>query len=144
MRCMSRTVDKILLVIWWAMCVPITTCAVNGDKQTNSISYPGSFLFWVFNLEHPWSKKKGGAVVEAEGCRYSKIQSRTPHRWLKSSGVEVMVAEMLKTLVSKLVSSLSPVNHKGLHQGWKQTSVYLHVIHSKGHYTTSLLFSNHN
>ena len=31
--------------------------------------------------------------------------------------------------ISWLVGALSPVNHKGLHQRWKQTSVYLLVIH---------------
>ena len=40
--------------------------------------------------------------------------------------------------------ALSPVNHKGLYQGWKQTSVYLLVIHSTSHYTISLFLSNHN
>ena len=36
------------------------------------------------------------------------------------------------------------MNHKRLLQDWKQISVYLQVIHSLSHYTTSLLFSNHN
>ena len=38
-------------------------------------------------------------------------------------------------LVSYSFGALSPVNHKGLHQGWTQTSLYLQVIHS-----TSLFF----
>ena len=33
------------------------------------------------------------------------------------------------TVVSWLVGDLSPVNHRGLHQGQKQTQVYLLVIH---------------
>ena len=41
----------------------------------------------------------------------------------------------------KLVSgALSPVNHKGLRQGWTQTSLYLQVIHSTSHHTTSYVF----
>ena len=35
---------------------------------------------------------------------------------------------------------MSPVNHKGLYQGWTQTSVYLHVIHFTSHHTTSHVF----
>ena len=42
------------------------------------------------------------------------------------------------------MSTLSPVNHWELHQGWTQTSIYLKVIHSRNHYTTSLFCSNHN
>ena len=30
---------------------------------------------------------------------------------------------------SKFVGALSSVNHKGLHQGWTQTSLYLQAIH---------------
>ena len=43
-------------------------------------------------------------------------------------------------LVSQLVSALSPVNHKGLHQGRTQTSFSLHVINFTSHHTTSHVF----
>ena len=43
-------------------------------------------------------------------------------------------------LVSYSVGALSPVNHKGLHQGWTQTSLYLQVIHFTSHHTTSHVF----
>ena len=33
-----------------------------------------------------------------------------------------------------LVGALSPVNHKGLHQGWTQTSLYLQIIHFTSHH----------
>ena len=36
-----------------------------------------------------------------------------------------------------LVGAFSPVNHKELHQGWTQTSLYLRVIHFTSHHTTS-------
>ena len=36
-----------------------------------------------------------------------------------------------------LRGALSPVSHKGLHQGWTQTSLYLQVIHFRSHHTTS-------
>ena len=39
--------------------------------------------------------------------------------------------------VSKLVGAVSPVNHIGLHQSWTKTSIYLQIIHSTSHYTTS-------
>ena len=31
---------------------------------------------------------------------------------------------------------MSRVNHKGLHQGWSQASLYLQVIHFTSHFTT--------
>ena len=45
-----------------------------------------------------------------------------------------------RLLFCLLVGALSPVNHKGLHQGWTQTSLYLQVIHFTSHYTTSHVF----
>ena len=42
-------------------------------------------------------------------------------------------------LIVSWIGALSPVNHKGLHQGWKQTTAYLQVIHSTSH-TTNLFF----
>ena len=47
-------------------------------------------------------------------------------------------------LVSWLVGALSSVPHRGLYQDWKQTSVYLLVIHSTSHYTTNLFYWDHN
>ena len=44
----------------------------------------------------------------------------------------------------ELVGALSPVNHKGLHQRRKQTSIYLQVMNSTRHHKTSVFFSNHN
>ena len=42
-----------------------------------------------------------------------------------------------------LVGALSPVNHKGLYQGWKRTSVYRLVIQSSSHKPQiSLLYNN--
>ena len=41
---------------------------------------------------------------------------------------------------SSLVCALSPVNHKGLHQGWTQTSFYLQLSHFTSHYTTKSWF----
>ena len=45
--------------------------------------------------------------------------------------------------LSLLVGALSPVNHIGLYQGWKQTSIHPLVINTTVHSTTSLFFSNH-
>ena len=41
---------------------------------------------------------------------------------------------------SSFVGALSPVSHKGLHQGWTQTSLYLQVSHFTSHHTISLFF----
>ena len=43
-------------------------------------------------------------------------------------------------LTHELVGALSPVNHKGLFQGWTQTSLNLQVIHFTSHHTTSHVF----
>ena len=55
---------------------------------------------------------------------------------------EVLICETITFLIiavsNKLADVLSPVNYKGLYQGWTQTSIYLQVIHSTSHYTTSL------
>ena len=40
----------------------------------------------------------------------------------------------------ELLGALSPFNHKGLHQGWTQTSLYLQVIHFTSHLSTSQAF----
>ena len=57
--------------------------------------------------------------------------------WETSKG---QPSSTLVKLVSWLVGALSPVNHKGLHQGWIQTSLYLQVIHFTSHQTTSHVF----
>ena len=44
-------------------------------------------------------------------------------------------------LCEQLVGALSPVNHKGLHQGWTQISLFLQVIHFTSHHTTSRVCS---
>ena len=41
---------------------------------------------------------------------------------------------------SYLVGALSPVSHKGLHQGWTQASLCLQVIHFTSHHTTNHVF----
>ena len=38
------------------------------------------------------------------------------------------------------MGALSPVNHKGLHQGWTQTSLYLQVIRFTSRHTTSHVY----
>ena len=38
-------------------------------------------------------------------------------------------------LKSSFIGALSPVNHKGLHQGWTQTSLHLQVIYFTSHHT---------
>ena len=44
---------------------------------------------------------------------------------------------LLRWTLSYFVGALSPVRHKGLHQGWTQTSLYLQVIHFTSHHTTN-------
>ena len=51
-----------------------------------------------------------------------------------------VVKSSVKYDTSWLGSALSPVNHKGLHQGWTQTSLYFQVIHFTSRHTKSLLF----
>ena len=42
--------------------------------------------------------------------------------------------------LSQSVGALSPADHKGLHQGWTQTSLFLQVIHFKRQHDTSRVF----
>ena len=53
---------------------------------------------------------------------------------------QVNKTETDRHLVSSLVSALSSVNHKGLYQGRKQTSIYLLVTDSTSHYTNKPFF----
>ena len=55
-----------------------------------------------------------------------------------------LFVQFQKRLISNLADALSPTDHKGLYQGWKQTSIHLLVIHSTNRHTTSFFFSNHN
>ena len=43
-------------------------------------------------------------------------------------------------MMNELVDALSPGSHRGLHQGWTQTSLYLLLIHFTNHHTTSHVF----
>ena len=76
------------------------------------------------------------------------MTSTHPQAWSSRclpSETKVLVATLLTRLVLLLlVGAFSPVSHEGLHQGRKQTSVYILVIHSTSHYTTNLFYSNHN
>ena len=47
------------------------------------------------------------------------------------------VSQARSQLLGKLVGILSPVNHKGLHQGWKQTSIRLLFTLHTSHQTTN-------
>ena len=58
---------------------------------------------------------------------------------VRQTETETEREERVSWLVRLIAGALSQVNHKGLYQGWKQTSLYLLVIHS-----TRLFFSNHN
>ena len=44
-----------------------------------------------------------------------------------------LVKKTGRSLASCFVGALSPVIHKGLHQGWKQISIHLLVIQHKSH-----------
>ena len=72
-----------------------------------------------------------------------------PQLWDKSlsetlqKSLYIFWSSFLRMWSWEFVGALSPVNHKGLHQGWKQTSIYFQVIHCTSHHTTSLFFSNY-
>ena len=53
---------------------------------------------------------------------------------------ETLLGVLDNSNVRVFVGTLSPVNHKGLHQGWTQTSLYLQVVHFTSHHTTSRVF----
>ena len=59
---------------------------------------------------------------------------------LRNFGKQNKICTAWGELVCYTVGALSPVNHKGLYQGWTQTSLYLQVIHFISHHTTSHAF----
>ena len=67
-----------------------------------------------------------------------------PQLWDKSlsetlqKSLYIFWSSFLRMWSWEFVGALSPVNHKGLHQGWKLTSVYLLIIHSTSHKTFHL------
>ena len=61
--------------------------------------------------------------------------------WTLTAELQRRIQAMEMRLVSWLVGALSPVKHKGLHQGWTQTSLYIQVINFTSHHTTSHVFS---
>ena len=107
-----------------------------------------------------WSWQKHVVYQQSEKPRLDSLSSafsfpvcelfQVPQRTLNSttclctSGFYLFCALHEQLLVSNLVGALSPVNHKGVHQDRTQTSIYLQVIHSTSHYTTSLFLSKRN
>ena len=88
-----------------------------------------------------WQRpRKAQWLLFAQATGHSDIE--VLHR-LQAVSCESKIIASLNTVISfcrrisKLVGALSPVNHKGLHQGWTQTSFCLKVVHFKSHDTTS-------
>ena len=83
-------------------------------------------------------------MLQLKTAKYSTLSSHSPShgRWQagKRNTITCLKQQSFMLLDSQLVGALSPVNHKGLHQSWKQISIYLHVIHSTSHYATRLFF----
>ena len=84
------------------------------------------------------TKKNQQQQTKTTTATYKQTKNRQNKYWRRFTNSE-WVSEWVSWLVS---CALSPVNHKGLYQGWTQTSVYPLVIHSTSHYTTSLFFPN--
>ena len=59
--------------------------------------------------------------------------------WLVFFFGALLWGSIMHNLVSQ-IGVLSPVNHKGLHQGWPQTSHYFQVIHFTSDHTTSHVY----
>ena len=79
----------------------------------------------------------------------SKNKITFDHQSRHSASEKGQTVLTVASQISWLVGALSPVSHKGLYQGWKQTSVYLLVIPHKGHPTSKFfkitkLFSTKN
>ena len=104
-------------------------------------------LIWVTRLTRSLKNKiKTTAETVAHATFYQVLGAPTEVYVYISVGAPQSLS--WRTLTNNffvwLVGALSPVNHKGLHQGWQQTLSYLHVIHSTSHYATSFFFSNYN
>ena len=67
---------------------------------------------------------------------YTDLTLRTPYSSQRYQDCKHhMVLHRFYT-TDELVGALSPVSHKGFHQGWKQTSIHLLIIPYKKHVTT--------
>ena len=88
------------------------------------------------------NKGKNPTVQAIETSYYSPLQAKSwlAPCWIAQKNTPESQCDLCAK-VSWLLGALSPVNHKGLHQGWKQASIYLLVIYSTSHYTASLFFS---
>ena len=90
-----------------------------------------------------WVKcRKSDTMMSSDSFFFSK-QGRKIRPEQQKQQQQKQRRHLVQQLVCYLVL-LAQSTTKGLYQGWKQTSVYLLVIHSTSHYTISLFLSNHN
>ena len=82
-------------------------------------------------------------------CWVSWVWQREEKEWVNffASTVPLLRGFGTDKLVSELVGALSPANPKGLHQGWKQASIYIIVcysFHKSFFQTTTQISTIHN
>ena len=85
--------------------------------------------------------------------KWKKAKQEKPSTHLFQHGsnislVRTFFSKVKKNILSWFDNCLQPTKTGkillGLHQGWKQTSLYLQVSHSTSHYITSLFLLNHS
>ena len=113
--------------------------AMSSDKHISHQMKPG------LQEEEPlwcWMNNKLGRMAThiRQGHTGVSLAGKTIC-WFISLGLHhrtvCQVSDVSSWLVIYLVGTLSPVNHKGIYQGWKHTSVYLLVSHSTSHFRDS-------
>ena len=106
---------------------------LHSDTGFGGLSFLGLWCRTLDSINAEWSSLIEKTAVSAL-CSFTT-------EWLRKEGnCAHYISIVQQRLLSSLIGALSPVSHKGLHQFWKQTSVYLQVSHSTSHYTTSPFF----
>ena len=129
--------------------IPLQVKHVAVELIVESFRPSGPFLL-TMKISAQWCRVDTSCFThkwETRGGRKRLIPFRTNPRdlptargiWIGSKNMtcDMMTCEML---VSYSFGALSAVNHKGLHQRWTKTSLYLQVIYFTSHHTTSHVF----
>ena len=103
------------------------------------------------NLQSHVTKGSGLPITRAALANHSVINNiprynpeecllYLPQKLKPSNGTKDRWIPKKTFKISYLVGALIPVNHKGLNQGWTQTSLCLQVIHFTSYHATSHVF----
>ena len=97
-------------------------------------------IMWNLYPQQRKGEKEGDWQSSQPTISPKEIANRDSLVWKVLGYIRSSQVSLSTSRVSYFVGALSPVSHKGLHQGWKQTSLYLKVIHFTSHHAISHVF----